>query len=194
EHKPLTDPNRLRELVESGAYLAMECTGFAQSKSLPNSVPEGFGRTNDGLMPFDRAVTAGREQLDRADSPFRFAIDVAVAHYYWRIEGAMPQIEATRRPTNKGSATNVLNQRLQRTLELYLAKTFKDDQYARLDQAGETDPDRSTLLRQVFVDLEVKSRGGKQPSHPGQRQAVLFEEPRYIVDHFVPGEARTLSA
>jgi hypothetical protein len=40
EHEPLTDLNRLRELVDSGAYLAMECTGFAQSKSLLKSVPE----------------------------------------------------------------------------------------------------------------------------------------------------------
>ena len=194
EHEPLTDPNRLRELVDSGAFLAMECTGFAQSKSLPEPVPEGIGRTGDGLMPFDRAVTAGREQLDRADSPFRFAIDVAVAHYHWRIEGAMPQIEATRRPTNKGSATNVLHQQLQKTLELYLAKTFKDDQYARLDQAGETDPDRSTLLRQVFVDLEVKPRDGKQPSYLRQRQAALFEEPQHIVEAFFPARGQTLSA
>jgi hypothetical protein len=194
DHEPLTDPNRLRELVDSGTYLAMECTGFAQSKSLPESVPEGIGRTDDGLMPFDRAVIAGREQLGCVDRPFRFAIDVAVARYHWRIEDAMPQIKTTHSPVDKESAADVLSQQLQKTLELYLAKTFKDDQYARLDQAGETDPDRSTLLRQVFVDLEVRSRGGKQPGHRGQRQPALFEEPQHIVDHFLPGEDRTLSA
>jgi hypothetical protein len=194
EHEPLTDPNRLRELVDSGAYLAIECTGFSQSKNLPESVPEGIGRTGDGLMPFDRAVTAGHEQLDCVDRPFRFAIDIAVAHYHWRIEGAMPQSEATRRPANKGSATNVLNQRLQRTLDLYLAKTFKDDQYARLDQASETDPDRSTLLRQVFVDLEVQPREGKQPRYLRRRQAALFEEPQHIVEAFFPREDKALLA
>ena len=177
----------------------MECTGLAhtglaQSKSLPESVPEGIGRTDDGLMPFDRAVTAGREQLDRVDRPCRFAIDVAVAHYHWRIEGAMPQIEATRSHTNRGSATNVLHQRLQKTLELYLTKTFKDDQYARLDQAGETDPDRSTLLRQVFVDLEVKPRDGKQPRYLRRRQAALFEEPQHTVEAFFQHEDKALSA
>jgi hypothetical protein len=82
----LTDPARLRELVDSGVYLLLECTGFASSRSLPTSVPEGAGRTEEGLLPFERAVAAGREQLDCQDRPWWFALDMAVAHYDWRVE------------------------------------------------------------------------------------------------------------
>jgi ankyrin repeat protein len=82
---PLSDVLRLRELMDSEAYLAVECTGFVQSTVLPPSVPEGEGRTPGGLLPFDRAVSAGREQLEQPARPFRFAVDVAIAHYYWQI-------------------------------------------------------------------------------------------------------------
>ena len=43
-----------------------------------------------------------------------------------------------------------LNPQLEEILRLYLAKSFDDDEFAELDQAGETDPDRRTLLKQVF--------------------------------------------
>lgn len=55
-----------------------------------------------------------------------------------------------------------LPEHLTETIKLYLATTFERDQYARLDQAGESD-DRTTLLRKVFVDLLVKLRSGPQP-------------------------------
>jgi len=77
----LTDVAKLREWIDSGAYVAIECTGFAQSTSLPKTVPEGVGRMGNGLLPFDRAVAAGREQLNRADRPFSYALDVATARY-----------------------------------------------------------------------------------------------------------------
>jgi hypothetical protein len=191
EHEPLTDSDRLRELIDNDAYLAVECTGFARSKNLPGSVPEGVGRMADGLLPFDRAISAGREQLDRSNRPFRFALDIAVAHYYWRID------ETMHRTTEVSSklSTSVLDERLDETLRLYLSKVFKDDQYARLDQAGEIDPDRSTLLHQVFVDLEVKARGGKQPGRLGRRQATLFEESQHLVeDPLFPDDRKALSA
>ncbi len=84
--EPLSDADQLRELIDSGRYLAIECTGFAYSKSLPESLPEGVGRTKKGVMPFERAAAAGREQLDRLERPFRFALDIAVAHFRWRLE------------------------------------------------------------------------------------------------------------
>src|SRR5260370_30964729 len=59
----------------------------------------------------------------------------------------------------------VLSGRLKETLDLYLAQSFDDDRVAKLDQAGETDPDRTTLLHQVFVDLELKARSD-QPRPP----------------------------
>lgn len=85
---PLTDAQALRDLIDVESFLAVECTGFAHSEQLGQMVgdkPEALHRT-DGLLTFDQAVRAGRQQLDRADRPFQFAIDVAVAHYGWRIE------------------------------------------------------------------------------------------------------------
>jgi hypothetical protein len=54
--------------------------------------------------------------------------------------------------------TTVLSGRQKETLELYLAQSFEDDRVAKLDQAGETDPERTTLLHRVFIDLELKPR------------------------------------
>jgi hypothetical protein len=51
---------------------------------------------------------------------------------------------------------------LEETLSLYTSKTYLEDQFARLDQAGEADADRTTLLQQVFVDLELTPRSGQQ--------------------------------
>lgn len=85
---PLTDGQALRDLIDEESFLAVECTGFAHSDKLGQKVgdkPEAQHRTG-GVLTFDQAVDAGRHQLDRADRPFQFAIDVAVAHYGWRIE------------------------------------------------------------------------------------------------------------
>jgi hypothetical protein len=82
---PLTDVALLRKLIDRGDCVAVECTGFAESESLPESVPEGKGRDGNGLLPFDKAVIAGRDQLDRQDQPLRFALDIAVAQYDWKI-------------------------------------------------------------------------------------------------------------
>lgn len=85
---PLTDARPLRELIDEESFVAVECTGFAHSERLGEMVgdtPEAQHRT-DGILAFDQAVRAGRQQLDRADRPLRFAVDIAVAHYGWRIE------------------------------------------------------------------------------------------------------------
>jgi hypothetical protein len=83
----LTDVAALRDLIDSGAYLPVECTGFARSDLLARlpDLPESTGRV-DGLLPFESAVAAGRQQLDQVDRPLRFAVDVATAHYAWRLE------------------------------------------------------------------------------------------------------------
>ncbi|MBD2213327.1 hypothetical protein H6G27_26135 [Nostoc linckia FACHB-104] len=88
KNKPLEDVEQLRELIVSDVYIAIECTGFAYSKSIPKNFPEGVGRTEDGILPIERAIAAGHEQLNQTDRPFRFALDIAVAHYEWRIESA----------------------------------------------------------------------------------------------------------
>ena len=75
-------------MVDDGSFVAVECTGFARSTLLAAgdpALPENRGRV-DGLLPYERALAAGREQLQLPGRPFRFAIDVAVAHFGWRVE------------------------------------------------------------------------------------------------------------
>jgi hypothetical protein len=82
----LPEPTAFIELIRSGAYLPIECTGFARSMSIPERFPEGRGRDHNGAMTFERAVQAGREQLEAEDRrPFRCALDIAVAHHFWEI-------------------------------------------------------------------------------------------------------------
>ncbi len=76
----LTDPAELRRLVDQGILIPLECTGFSAATGLPESLPEGQGR-DGGLLTFERAVQAGREQLDRADRPLAFALDVTSAWF-----------------------------------------------------------------------------------------------------------------
>jgi hypothetical protein len=89
ENDRLTNQAPLREQIEENSLLAVECTGFAYSEALGqvsgDPFPESVGRER-GVLPFDRAVAAGREQLDCSRRPYCFALDVAVAHYDWRLE------------------------------------------------------------------------------------------------------------
>jgi hypothetical protein len=77
----------LKKLIDEEAYIAIECTGFAHTQSFKNSSqPEAKRRKDDGTLSFDNALNAGREQLENPDRSFEFAIDIAVAHYAWKIE------------------------------------------------------------------------------------------------------------
>jgi hypothetical protein len=85
---PLTSAQALRDLIDQDSFAAVECTGFAHSNQLGQKIgdkPEAQRRTG-GVLTFEQAMDAGRRQLDREDRPFQFALDVAVAHYGWRIE------------------------------------------------------------------------------------------------------------
>ena len=77
---------KLRNLIDKGAYIAIECTGFARTQSFRGSQPEEVERTESGFLTFERAIEAGREQLENQERNFKFAIDIAVAHYFWRVE------------------------------------------------------------------------------------------------------------
>jgi hypothetical protein len=87
EHRPLEDSAALIDLVNRGAYVAIECTGFAHTDELPETTPEGLGRV-EGVLPFEQALAAGRKQLDRDDSPMVFALDIATAQYGWNMAPA----------------------------------------------------------------------------------------------------------
>ena len=85
---PLRQAQPLRELIDEESFLAIDCTGFAHSSRLGQGnedEPEAKHRTG-GVLTFDQAVDVGRQQLGLAGRPFQFAIDIAVAHYGWRIE------------------------------------------------------------------------------------------------------------
>jgi hypothetical protein len=78
----------LKNLIDNDeAYIAIECTGFAHTQSFKNSSqPEAKRRKADGTLSFDNALSAGRDQLENTTRSFEFAIDIAVAHYAWKIE------------------------------------------------------------------------------------------------------------
>ncbi len=86
---------KLQKFLEDEAYIAVECTGFAQTKSFSDvDTPETKGRTSDGDMLFERAIEAGLEQLKNPNRPFKFAIDIAAAQYVWKIEPLeIPKLE-----------------------------------------------------------------------------------------------------
>jgi NACHT domain len=77
---------KLRKLIDDDGYIAIECTGFARTQSFRGSQPEEVGRTESGFLTFERAIEAGREQLENQERNFKFAIDIAVAHYSWKVE------------------------------------------------------------------------------------------------------------
>jgi hypothetical protein len=80
------DVNKIKSLIDEGRYIAVECTGFAQSKNLPTHLPEGINRNAKGLLSFESAIEAGQDQLDKeSNRDFRYAIDVAVAQEDWKI-------------------------------------------------------------------------------------------------------------
>lgn len=57
----------LKNLLASGSYLTIECTGFARCQSLHPTFPEGFGRESNGDMSFRRAINAGLEHFRGTD-------------------------------------------------------------------------------------------------------------------------------
>ena len=86
---PVESISPLLELVKKDDYIAIECTGFAESTRLEEAVditkPETLGREK-GRMSFEAAVDAGQKQLNIADRPLLYAVDVATAHYAWKFE------------------------------------------------------------------------------------------------------------
>ncbi|HEY9669962.1 MAG TPA: HEAT repeat domain-containing protein [Waterburya sp.] len=75
----LTDSDKLRKMVKRGDYLAIECTGFAESETLYEGEDEKFQRL-DGFLSFNQAVELGCKQLTRS---LKFALDVHIAYNFW---------------------------------------------------------------------------------------------------------------
>lgn len=123
----LTDGDRLKHLIEREDWIAIECTGFARSESIPETVPEGKSRQK-GCLSFEDACKAGAEQLSEPNRPFEFAIDAAVL-----------QDLRKNRPFDPPSRSL---ENLQPDLRLRLARVFdshrlfggRDDELARLNR------------------------------------------------------------
>lgn len=79
---------QLQKLIDNDAYRAIECTGFAHAESLNTleEQPEATQRQQDGTLKFNRAIKVGEQQLRNPKRPFKFAIDIATAQYFWKIE------------------------------------------------------------------------------------------------------------
>lgn len=82
---PLRTIDPLVDLINSGSFLPIECTGFAQSDRL-HKYSDGQQERANGFLTFDQAVSAATAEIKNAKESFRFALDVAVAHYAWRID------------------------------------------------------------------------------------------------------------
>lgn len=67
---------QILELFEEGNFIAIECTGFARWQGSQQEYPEGRGRTDSGLMSFERSLEAGQEQLQTQTHEFLFALDI----------------------------------------------------------------------------------------------------------------------
>lgn len=83
--EPLSNSQQLQQLIDGGDFLPIECTGFASSQfTLPDDKPEGIGRDDEGFLSFERAIAAGKEQIGTPGRELRFAVDVTIAHEYWK--------------------------------------------------------------------------------------------------------------
>lgn len=70
----------LRDVLQSGKYLFVECTGFSRSETLDVNMPEGRMRI-DGLLDFERACIAGQEHITGNDREFLYALDITYLQY-----------------------------------------------------------------------------------------------------------------
>ena len=95
EPEVFRDIETLKEMTDDGIYCVVECTGFAYSKTLQPDSTElaGVARNTDGFLAFEQAKKVGRKQLERL--PFRYAIDIAVAHEPWGIKPVSFEIPNT---------------------------------------------------------------------------------------------------
>jgi tetratricopeptide (TPR) repeat protein len=171
EEGVLRDEGVLRQLIDEGHYLAVECTGFAKTAVLSTDVPENTNRVG-GMLAFDSAISAGRKQLDFNQRPFRFAIDLAVLrdHHGFAAyptglssldeEKLMAVMEA------QGILQTAEAAGLQRQVIISLARGLKRD-VADFDQAI------AELQHAVDLALDVIEKGERGTDEDGFVNAVL---------------------
>lgn len=135
QDKPLDNHEQLEKLINSGDFLPIECTGFVSSFStLSENMPEGIGRTEDGFLSFERAIEAGKEQLTTSGRKLKFAIDVAIAHEYWKIKPELQYKYSHSTNTDLSTTVKTVNDTLLAGYEFLQDKEF-DKAEAKFNEA-----------------------------------------------------------
>jgi hypothetical protein len=157
----------LRQLVDRGDYLAIECTGFARSEEISPTVPEGKGRNKDGLMTFTRAIDAGRAQLGPGARAFAFAIDVAMLQdilHFAEIAKLLPDEDVKKilaALEARGETASAAEAGVERRTILELARRLKPDEVLDFPQA--------LVEVRAAVETAVQTmETGARPSNLGQ--------------------------
>jgi len=179
-YAPLTDMGIVNRVLTEGRYMAVECTGFARSDSLPASLPEGQNRNTDGFLSFEMAVQAGTMQLNLADRPLEYVIDVAVARFEWQLEAY--DLRLPRLPVGGPSPVAVLlsardpsapPRELVDDLPLLTDRTPQTGRF--LESLGEGLSTSSSLPAVFFIE------GDLDQGHAGLvRRLVRFELPGWL--------------
>ena len=179
-YAPLTDMGIVNRVLTEGRYMAVECTGFAWSDSLPASLPEGQNRNTDGFLSFEMAVQAGTMQLNLADRPLEYVIDVAVAQFEWQLEA--DDLRLPRLPVGGPSPVAVLlsardpsapPRELVDDLPLLTDRTPQTGRF--LESLGEGLSTSSSLPAVFFIE------GDLDQGHAGLvRRLVRFELPGWL--------------
>ncbi|NEU72906.1 NACHT domain-containing protein [Hassallia byssoidea VB512170] len=74
----LKDKEKLKKIIKNKEYLAVECTGFAHSETLPGN---GDCKRENGFLSFKNAVKCGKQQIEKNE--LRFALDIPMAYNFW---------------------------------------------------------------------------------------------------------------
>jgi hypothetical protein len=144
---------QLRTWIENGQYVAIECTGFAWTQSFKNSSePEAKKRNTKGYLYFEKAIEAGKEQLNSQTRNFKYAIDLAVALYDWKIEPIVPPPPNT----SHSRINDLLAQRRQKREEekgQRAQNLTKESQQKKIDSAILVNYDLDTLEYELKTNL-----------------------------------------
>ncbi|HEX8200566.1 MAG TPA: hypothetical protein VF590_08765 [Isosphaeraceae bacterium] len=170
---PPSEIGPVTESVAGGFLLPVECTGFARTRALPAGYPEACGRDAEGFFDFERAVAAGREQIERAASGsgrgFLLAIDLAVArhderHLYEPQDIGEPPARVAATPAPRRRAVGVwpfVVDRGEQVADLWTALPRAEGARRPLVclVVGAVDDEHHGLVRRV-VDYELGTRRG----------------------------------
>jgi hypothetical protein len=168
----------LCDLVAKGDYFAVECTGFAKTQTISETVPEGVGRTN-GLLSYDKATEAGKNQLAYS-RPFLFAIDPAVLQDVLLVE---PFVAPTRDTSAIVVSTRISDERSEAlSVELGITHSALDNFFKIIDRKNVPVKDLDATLREIATHVKGVSRKLEQRNSGDNQIEVLRRGARQALD------------